>query len=74
MQEDLEAHKITKAVVDFYTAKTTKVYLRTRIDYLDVFGRPHWSEVCVVHAFGQSADGFSSCSIGGDVDTAKPSR
>jgi hypothetical protein len=67
--ESLEASKMTKPVVDAYNNRVSRLYLRTRVDYVDVFGTSHWSENCSVHAFGDAADHWLSCAMGGNIDT-----
>ena len=74
ISEDLPALQATTNVVNEYTNHRTKVYLRTRVDYSDVYGRPHWSEICSVHSFGDPADRWlNSCVVAGDVDTQQDS-
>jgi hypothetical protein len=67
---DAPAATMTKPLVDAYTTtRQTKIYFRVRLDYSDVYGRAHWSEVCNVHSSGDAADHWLSCAAGGNVDT-----
>jgi hypothetical protein len=65
---ELDAPRITQGVVEAYTKTLTKVFLRTRADYRDVFGKAHWSEVCFTHLFGDPADQWLACPIAGYID------
>lgn len=70
--ETIDGAKITQSLVDAYKAHNTMVYFRTRVDYRDVFGVEHWSEICGKHSFGQPLDLLDGCDSGeGEVDDNK---
>ena len=61
----------TPGVVGGYREHITKAYVIIRITYDDVFGCSHWTEVCTVHSYGESAIPFELCNRNGmdDVNT-----
>lgn len=59
---------ITQPSINEYTAHRSNLYVRIRFDYTDVFRKPHWLEVCMMHIFGEPLDRFQFCVAGGDID------
>lgn len=44
-----------------YQKHQSDIYAHVRIDYADVFGNTHWSEVCFTHSFGTPLDRIEIC-------------
>ena len=53
--------------VAIYKAKKARIYLRTCLVYTDTFNKPHFTESCVYHIFGQAPDEWIGCN-GNTVD------
>ncbi len=51
-----------------YQAKNVRVYIRSLINYRDVFGLSHWTEVCAFHESGMDLTEFNFCGTGNDID------
>jgi hypothetical protein len=44
------------------------MFVHILIRYADIYGRPHWTRVCVKHTFGTALDDVSYCENGNDMD------
>jgi hypothetical protein len=44
------------------------IFVRFRIEYLDIFGCAHFTEVCAFHSTGEAPDIFSACKTGNAID------
>jgi hypothetical protein len=66
-----EAHLdlVPKESADDYRNNKKAIYVRALISYSDIFGRPHWTEVCVKHRFGTQLSAFEFCQDGNITDT-----
>jgi hypothetical protein len=62
---------ITQPSLDAYHNHASDIYVRIRLDYDDVFGCHHWTQICGKHSFGSNHDSFELCEPPGenDIDT-----
>jgi hypothetical protein len=72
---DASGHGVNKTVrIDkpgmaaAYKDNKVRVYFTGRINYNDVFGRPHWTTFCAYHTYGQDLKLFNVCPTGNEMD------
>lgn len=58
------------AAMNAYKNHLIDIFIRVRIDYRDVFNRPHFTEACIYHRYGAelTGTGMLACKTGNHVD------
>ena len=59
---------IPAEIATAYRERRHRFYILGRIEYRDIFGKDHWTEVCASRAFGDPLDQFLLCSKRNMVD------
>jgi hypothetical protein len=57
------------------------LYVQARLQYRDIFQRPHWTTICAYHTYGAPLDKLTLCETGNEIDrdqqadrSGKPSK
>lgn len=51
-----------------YNAKSQKLAIHGRVDYIDIFNDPHWTNFCYYLSADGNKKGFTPCNIGNETD------
>jgi hypothetical protein len=65
---------ITSDTVRMYREKKYSMYVFGKVQYRDIFSKPHWTTICAYHVYGKPLSEFEYCKSANEVDEDKEAQ
>lgn len=60
--------QVSPEIASAYAGGSARIYVLARVEYRDIFGNTHWTEVCKYHVHGNGPEEFHTCYSGNGID------